>query len=279
MKLALHIAVFGPDITFVELRKNLLELGVRNIELPVQLWISKDAEEQKIIKEFNVINLSSLLHKNTILPKSIFMNENEFNQQLNALQVKLDAASKLGCKSFALCIDPYTALTKNEARDLLIFRVKTLSKLLESNDLELHLEYVNHTACRHYFNESMNLFCSSFEYACELIHQINLPNVKLLLDFLHYSASEVKIELARIKNIIGFVHICDYMARETIVLDSDRVLPFEGDSPIFNFLEELKSINYSGYVAVEVFPHQSYKPTNLQIAKSLSRLKNKCLNG
>lgn len=100
-----------------------------------------------------------------------------------------------------------------------------------------------------------NTFCSSLDTALALVAQCGEPNVGVNLDVFHYYTGPSKFEDFALlsRDRLAFVQISDVagVPRE-LAADSDRVLPGDGDFQLGPILDLLRSLNYDGWVSLEL---------------------------
>lgn len=98
-------------------------------------------------------------------------------------------------------------------------------------------------------------FINSVEEGVELMKKINRPNMKLMPDVFHMNIEDVLIgeELAKYINHIAYIHIAD----------SNRLAPGCGHTNFDNIFRYLNTVNYRGWLSVEILP----KPDPFTAAK------------
>lgn len=258
-----------------EVARNLLFLEIGICELPIQLW-QENSLQPNALKGIRVPAASGLLHRTSIFPESIFCSESIFQEQLLKIPSKLHIAKELSCSSFSIGIDPWSHRSYKESLDILESRMQVLDDLLSPYQFSINLEYISHKLSPQF--PGATLFCKSLSHSLELIHRINCrlnrPNIKLLLDSMHWFADEKQNDPKDFIDLIGLVHLADYRnANKNELDDLNRVLPFEGQLPLHAFLRSLSIGGYTGLLTVEVFRSESYSPSLLQIRESLSTIK------
>lgn len=246
-----------------------------SIEMPIRMWqlsnLSKDA-----LNNFRLENLSNLLYQTEIFPLSILADESQFIEQYEQIEQKLEICNALNCRSVSLTIDPWSML--NKPKDLFVKRVRALAQAAQPIGITLNLEYISHIIAKNNGDHNPYLFCSSLEDAVDLIKDIDCQNVKLLLDFIHWYCDNSRVSIPSIADIIGFVHVCDHQEKEADkISDFNRVLPFEGDLPLLEFLEQIAYCKKDIFIGVEVFRSNAYAPSLENIRKSINKI-NKVLD-
>ena len=275
MEISLNVSILEELSSFSSIKNTLNKIGISNLELPVKLWqeLEKKTDNLQSIK---IIGLNNLLHSTKIFPLSIFADEQDFEEQLTQLASKYESAQHLACSSISLGIDPWVNMDLPSARNMFFKRIRKCAEEAAKKNICLTLEYISHKIARNNGDKNKTLFCPSFRDAIKLIKDINIPNVGLLLDFLHWHCDIHSPPLLELIPFIKFVHICDHINTDKeIINDSGRVLPFEGNLPLEKFLRELQSINYNGPISIEVFRNDNYTPDIYEIKKSIDRLKSR----
>lgn len=93
---------------------------------------------------------------------------------------------------------------------------------------------------------------------------------------IHWFADGMSLKPKELLDMIGLVHLCDYLNQDTCsISDLNRVLPFEGQLPLNDFLSSLQTSGYKGCATIEVFRTESYQPTLSQVKSSISKCREK----
>jgi sugar phosphate isomerase/epimerase len=89
-------------------------------------------------------------------------------------------------------------------------------------------------------------YLNTVEQALGLIHDIGLPNLKLLVDTFHMNIEEVDIAVSvrQAGSTIGHVHLAD----------SNRQVPGHGHLDLLSVLQALQDVHYQGYLSLECLP-------------------------
>jgi len=89
-------------------------------------------------------------------------------------------------------------------------------------------------------------FVNSIEDGVKLLEKVNHPNLKLMPDVFHMNIEDVKIgaELSRNIEHIAYIHLAD----------SNRLAPGWGHTDFGDIFRHLKTVNYDGWLAVEILP-------------------------
>lgn len=102
-------------------------------------------------------------------------------------------------------------------------------------------------------------FANNLETAAWLVAEVNESNLGLCLDSFHYHTGPSKPEDLQCLTPDNLFHVqlCDLagVPRE-LAMDSDRILPGEGDINLAAIISRLRAIDYGGYVSIELMnPH------------------------
>jgi sugar phosphate isomerase/epimerase len=120
-------------------------------------------------------------------------------------------------------------------------------------------------------------FCSCLDTAIALVEQCGEPNVGICLDLFHYYKGPSKPEdLERLTHsnlvLVQASDVAD-VPRE-LMTDADRIMPGDGDFRIESFIKVLKSIDYAGYISLELFNPVLWQVKPTQVAElSLAALR------
>ena len=113
-------------------------------------------------------------------------------------------------------------------------------------------------------------FCTSLDTAIELTAQVAESNVGVCIDLFHFMKGPSKTEdILRLRpGMLKWVQICDVagVPREAMA-DSDRIMPSEGDFPIWKVVENLRAIGYEGHVSLELLNPVLWKMKGSQVAE------------
>jgi sugar phosphate isomerase/epimerase len=98
-------------------------------------------------------------------------------------------------------------------------------------------------------------FINNLEDGVELLKKINMSNMKLIPDVFHMNIEDTTIggELSKYIDLISYIHFAD----------SNRLAPGWGHIDFKDIFENLKILNYSGWLSVEILP----KPDPCSAAK------------
>ena len=103
--------------------------------------------------------------------------------------------------------------------------------------------------------QARSAFCNNLQTAAALVAEVASPNLGLCLDAFHFHVGPSKSEDLDYltKENLFVVQLCDLadVPRE-FATDADRILPGDGDIPLTSIVNHLISIDYGGWVSVEL---------------------------
>jgi sugar phosphate isomerase/epimerase len=113
-------------------------------------------------------------------------------------------------------------------------------------------------------------FCASLDTALALVAQCGEPNVGVNLDVFHYYTGPSKFEDLRLltPRNLAFVQVADLagIPRE-FAADADRILPGDGDFALEPIIRQLRQINYTGWVSLELMNPTLWQVKPAQLAE------------
>jgi 5-keto-L-gluconate epimerase len=122
-------------------------------------------------------------------------------------------------------------------KDKLIDSIKSISCQLKNSNVIVLIEIANRYEAN-YLNTAKEIN--------DLINEINIPNLKMMLDTFHMNIEEVNIcsSIKNYKEKLGYFHVAD----------SNRLYPGAGHIDFSSIFLTLKKIKYKGYVGLECLP-------------------------
>ncbi|MCA9107886.1 MAG: sugar phosphate isomerase/epimerase [Planctomycetales bacterium] len=118
--------------------------------------------------------------------------------------------------------------------------------------------------------QARSALINNLETATALVAQTGASHLGVCLDLFHYYTGPSKSEDLRHLSAANLFHVqvCDLAgtARE-LASDADRILPGEGDFLLEPLLEYLGSIDYDGYVSIELLNPQVWQVPALQFGE------------
>lgn len=124
-------------------------------------------------------------------------------------------------------------------------------------------------------------FCTCLETAVRLTQACGEPNVGVCLDTFHFHVGPSKprdLDMLTRANLFH-VQVCDLfgVARE-LAADADRILPGDGELPLAEIMQKLRTIGYDKYVSLELMNPQLWQVPARQLASLSWEAMNRLLN-
>ena len=139
---------------------------------------------------------------------------------------------------------------------------------IEENGLDSEARFISLATelCNYAINKNVKMilepvnryeinFINNLPEGVELMKKVNSPNMKLMPDVFHMNIEDITIggELARYIDYVSYIHLAD----------SNRLAPGWGHTDFKDIFDSLRSVNYSGWLSVEILP----KPDPMSAAK------------
>ena len=235
----------GPDERFIELAS---AYGFESVDLDAAAFVARHGVQgaREILARHGV-SLGSVG-----LPVEWRASEEQFLQGLEKLRTTAEAAAALGGTRCCTYILPSTDLPAAGFMATAVRRLRLCANILGAYGIRLGLEYVGP---HHLRTRWANPFIWTQADTLELIDAIQLPNVGLLIDSIHwYTNGLTEQDLASLPaSKIVHVHLNDAPdVPVEEVLDNGRLLPGEGVIDLAAFLRGIAATGYDGPVAQEV---------------------------
>ncbi len=247
-------AVSKAGFEGVELRRDQVfeYLKYQSINDLKNLFIDQELE----CLTFNAIELFSLCP------------EAEFKKILSYTKELMEIGTKIGCdKIIAVPSFLETPLSEEEIIAQTVERLGVLTNLAEEYNFKLGFEPLGFKNCS----------VRKLDLALRIIENENLPEIGLVIDTFHYFLGEHNP--GELKEIDGrkiwLIHVNDSIEKPLDQLqDSDRVFPGEGIFQLKEFIDNLKSIKYDGWLSLELFNETVWERDPFVVAnESMSALK------
>lgn len=183
------------------------------------------------------------------------------------LHRRLDLCNAIGTNVLVVACDVFAPLDQSD-----LARVQAslgqLAKAGEAANLKIALEF-----------QSRSALGNNLQTAAALVAEVGSTNLGLCFDAFHFYTGSSKyfdLQLLTAENLFH-VQVCDLADRpRELAVDSDRILPGDGDIPLQPIIDHLKSINYAGAVSLEVLNPNIWQIPSLQVGEigmtSLRRL-------
>lgn len=131
---------------------------------------------------------------------------------------------------------------------------------LSNKNINLLIEPINH---------NVSNFILNTEEALEFIKELNIPNIRLMLDYIHMviENEDIHKSVKKAKDYLDHVHICD----------SHRKPVGMGNFDFNEFGIALNEIDYKGYISIEAFEKGDYYKnvkTSFSIMKKVFKNRN-----
>ncbi len=110
--------------------------------------------------------------------------------------------------------------------------------------------------------QTTSAFGNNLQTAAALVAEMGSPHLGLCLDAFHFFTGPSKTEDLSYLTISNLFHVqlCDLLeAPRELASDSHRILPGDGDFPLQQLIEHLRSINYTGCVSLELLNPQLWQ--------------------
>ena len=171
---------------------------------------------------------------------------------------RLQLCQELGIETLIVAADVHGPLSQQDFERVCISLAEA-AKAAGNANVRLALEF-----------QARSTLLNNLETAIALVEQTGSEHLGVCLDLFHYYTGPSKSEDLRhlsAKNLFH-VQLCDLAgtARE-LATDADRILPGEGDFLIEPILDFLKSVEYDGYVSVELLNPQVWQVPALQFGE------------
>lgn len=166
---------------------------------------------------------------------------------LKDAQRLVDIADELHCPVIQL--NPsyrLLGMPEQQALDILCENIGQINEIGMAKNVRFQIEAIAHTGL------------DTLQKAKEIVHRLKTDNIGYVVDFWHIHASEQPIDEIRAltKEEILDVHLCDGRRVRPGETWDERVLrayyPGEGDVPIAEMVEAVKSTGYDGFWSAEL---------------------------
>jgi len=270
--IGVNAAVLPWDHDFAELPKLLTLVGTSLVEFPVQLWQVRGGGES-LVGALRVASVSGLVRRSDVLPESLLAPRDVWEREAASLVRRVAAAHAVASPAVSLSIPPWTDQPEAVSRPLFLDRLRRCADVASASGLSVNLEFVSPIVARNSGDRQPFAFCRSLDAARELIAAADRPCIRLLLDFLHWSADPRAADPAVLAPEVGLVHLCDHAdAQPRMLSDITRLVPFEGRLKLRDFVAALIRGGYDGPAVIEVFYDARRGPSIARTAASVQEL-------
>ena len=171
---------------------------------------------------------------------------------------RLDLCQQFGIRTMLVVADFVEAVDQT-ALSRAVVSLKQAAQWAAGFEVTLALEFRGKAA-----------FCASLDTALALVVQSEEPNVGINFDVFHYYTGPSKFEDLGLlpPERLAFVQLSDLagVARE-VATDADRILPGDGDLQLRPILEQLRAIDYEGWVSLELMNPLLWQMKATQVAE------------
>ena len=224
----------------------------------LELWWDKVRD---YLKDHSAKDLDGLLKKNQIRAIGIcpfpFSPYRETEKCREDIRRGLEIATAIGCPMLTICsYGRPVQLSRKEAGERYAEELALLSQMAGTYGIRLAIEPVS----------GNSVFSGPVETLAVIQQAGNPDNLGTLIDTFHYSKMGVDLETVAglPADRMFVVHINDSVPGEPESLsDADRLYPAEGVLNLKGYIHALRTMNYHGYLSVEVF-RRSYWDEDLE---------------
>ena len=215
----------------------------------IEIWVDK---LKKFLEKYSKEDLKKLLDKANISAPClcafggiVFPPQDIFEKRVKEMEKYLEVGNFIGSKYIVLCAEGFGGKSFEEARERYVLRLRELSRILESYDIMIALEW---------FDELPPVI--------DIVKSIDDENIGFLIDAFHWYRGDGNLDnLRKIPSYkIFFIHICDCedLPREKLE-DKHRVYCGLGVIPLVDILKILDEKGYKGYLSVEIFRKEYWR--------------------
>jgi len=198
-------------------------------------------------------------------------NSEKWSKVLQKAELLIDTASEIGCNTIQL--NAFMELSNCNVKDnikLTAKNIREICKIGKEKNIRFQYEGAAWTPIH------------SIQDCNSLVEEVAMDNFGLVIDFWHFWASRggTPDDIAKLnKDIIYGVHISDgYRVPEGEPWIDETLLrgalPGDGDIPVKDWIQAVKSTGYDGYYSGEILCHKLWEANLFEIAKdTLEKMK------
>ena len=220
----------------------------------IELWLGK---LETYLEDRSVEDLRQLLDKHQVeVPVASFQGGlltsqgDRRREAWDLFQRRLTLCEQLGVNTLVVAADIDGLLTQRDLERLTVSLTQAADQA-QRRRVRLALEF-----------QSTSAFCNNLQTAAMIVEQTARKNLGVCFDMFHFQMGPSKTEdLGYLtKDNLFHVQLSDVVgiARE-LATDADRVLPGDGDFDFDPLFERLRSIDYQGYISIELMNHQIWQ--------------------
>ena len=248
MKLSVCTDSILPTFPTADAALRVMELGFDTVEF--WSWWDKDIDSLRKLREEKNLTVSAFCTEFISL-----VDEKRRKDYIEALIRTVNTARGLGTRIIISQTGNDLGISRSLQQKSMVEGLKECAPILEDAGITLAVEPLNLRV------DHAGYFLSSSDECADILREVGSPNVKMLFDVYHQQITEGDI-CRRIReniDIIAHFHTAGNPGRHELYdseLDYSRVF------------EEIRALNYSGYVGLEYKPKDKVE-TGLAFAASL----------
>lgn len=265
MKPALNPVTLKPGLdlpTFIEISAR---AGFQGVEFSMD-------EAARYAEQKSVQALRDLFQRKGVSPAQWMFGapfmapDGEFEGALCRLAPTLSVAQQLEARTAMVVLPFRTALPIAQARATLIHQLKRSARLCADHGIRLALEFIG----LRFQSPGETDFIIDLRQTLDLIHEIDEPNVGVMIDLFHFytGGSEISDLRSMSGSLLYMIHLDDAPAGDPGTLtDSMRVLPGRGVIGVKDVLRECAQLGYKGFASLELFGEELRSMDPLEAAR------------
>ncbi|MEZ6143278.1 MAG: sugar phosphate isomerase/epimerase family protein [Zavarzinella sp.] len=227
----------------------------------VELWLTK---VEQYLQTHTTEQLQGLWQQHQVKPVAasyqggLLISQGEQRQAMfDQFRQRLDLCQLIGVPLMVLAPDVAPQLDEISLQRMLVSLTQA-AQWASGYGIELAVEFRTGTCC------------TNLETAIELVEQCQQENLGICLDLYHFIKGPSKTEdLDRLTpHNLKHVQLCDspWLLREMMV-DSERVMPGDGNLPIASIVSKLQAIGYAGHCSLELMNPTIWAMKPTQVAE------------
>lgn len=175
-----------------------------------------------------VAQFSGLIPAGPVLPAPLLIGESEFRATLPTIDHRLTLAETLECPRAAIVVNPRTDLSRQEATDRALTRLRLLATRAAEHGIRLAVEFIGVRRDLDHSLDGSQPFVHDLSGLLKLLDQADHSNIGILIDLCHVYASGASLsEVATLRDRVAFVQVCDIPrgVPPAALTDAERCLP------------------------------------------------------
>lgn len=219
-----------------------------------------------------VAQFSGLIPAGPVLPAPLLIGESEFCGTLPTLDHRLTVAESLECPRAAIVVNPRTDLSRQEATDRALTRLRLLATRAAEHGVRLAVEFIGVGRDLDHSLDGSQPFVRDLAGLRKLLDQADHSNIGILVDLCHVYASGASLsELATLQDRVEFVQVCDIPrgVPPAALTDAARCLPGHGMLDYREVSATLDTAGYHGPLSIELFSPELWQLNPSAAARNL----------